>query len=85
MLLAYALLAKRDDLKQLGNAHSSRHKDGAAFRKYLAFLTSKDYFWELQGRAQYITSPYESQEVPLPSPAAAGVLRSQSRTVTARC
>lgn len=83
MLSAYALLAKRDDLEQLANAHSSRHEDGAAFRKYLAFLTSKDYFWELQGRAQYITSPYKSQKVPLPSPAAAGGLRSQTRSVTA--
>lgn len=44
MLSAYALLAKRDDLEQLVNSHSSRHEDGAAFRKYLAFLTSEDYF-----------------------------------------
>lgn len=80
--MAYVLLAERNVLKQLGNAHSSRHEDRAASRKYLAFFTSKDYFWELQGRAQYITSPSKSQKVPLPSPAAAGELRSQSLSVT---
>ena len=37
-------MPRKDDLKELGNAYSSRNKDGAAFRKCLAFLTSKDYF-----------------------------------------
>lgn len=50
LVLTYALLVERNDLKQLGNAYCSRHKDWAAFRKYLAFLTYKDYFWVLQGR-----------------------------------
>lgn len=41
MCLAFALKVKRDFLKEQGNAHNSRHEDGASCSKYLEFFTSK--------------------------------------------
>lgn len=71
--MAFALKVKRDFLKEQGNAQNFRHEDGAAFSKYLEFLTSEI----------HPSVSADPRKILFPPTAATGEFRRQSCSVSA--